>query len=115
MLCPLFCLELLRIIFFSPLFVSGQIFALVLMGFPALLPHAQAELVAVSETLRSDEKENRQYQQVLCVAESQESRLARFGALRKRPGYDVSDPWLVVGADDGGRDRSSSSRLNTSK
>mmetsp|Transcript_22725 Transcript_22725/g.49983 ORF Transcript_22725/g.49983 Transcript_22725/m.49983 type:complete len:478 (-) Transcript_22725:295-1728(-) len=53
-------------------------------------------LAPIQETLRTREQ-NRQYEEVLSVAASQESRLLQHGALRKAPGYDLSDPWLVSG------------------
>mmetsp|Transcript_16313 Transcript_16313/g.42020 ORF Transcript_16313/g.42020 Transcript_16313/m.42020 type:complete len:488 (-) Transcript_16313:56-1519(-) len=60
--------------------------------------------------------ENRQYQHVLAVAASQELRLTRHAALRKRPGYDLTDPWLAPSneADAGGGGSSSSAAAHRS-
>eukprot|EP00928_Gymnodinium_smaydae_P077705 TRINITY_DN6112_c0_g1_i1.p1 TRINITY_DN6112_c0_g1~~TRINITY_DN6112_c0_g1_i1.p1 ORF type:complete len:472 (+),score=133.85 TRINITY_DN6112_c0_g1_i1:78-1493(+) len=52
--------------------------------------------------------ECRQYQHVLAVATSQEQRLVTHAALRRRPGYDLTDPWLVS---DGAGGSSASTKL----
>jgi len=68
----------------------------------ALVPAAQAAMAPEPEALSlGSETENRQYQQVLSVAASQERRLVSHKAIRRRPGYDLNDPWLVVGDEDG--------------
>jgi len=65
----------------------------------ALVPQGQLALAQTPEQSIDRERENRQYQHLLSVAESQEQRLARFAALRTSPGYDLSDPWLVDASD----------------
>eukprot|EP00929_Paragymnodinium_shiwhaense_P069230 TRINITY_DN34923_c0_g1_i1.p1 TRINITY_DN34923_c0_g1~~TRINITY_DN34923_c0_g1_i1.p1 ORF type:complete len:542 (+),score=135.08 TRINITY_DN34923_c0_g1_i1:96-1628(+) len=59
---------------------------------------SSGEDLAIGEDL-SASLESRQYQRVLSVAASQERRLVSHRALRKRPGYDLSDPWLVAPAE----------------
>lgn len=73
----------------------------------SLVPVGQAGLTPQSETwaLAFEAEEPRQYQHILSVAESQEQRLSRYAALRKSPGYDLSDPWLDVGDSKGGCSR----------
>merc|ERR1740123_2265872 len=61
----------------------------------ALVPQGQLALAHTPEHAVDWERESRQYQHLLSVAESQEQRLARCAALRTSPGYDLSDPWLV--------------------
>mmetsp|Transcript_55811 Transcript_55811/g.103276 ORF Transcript_55811/g.103276 Transcript_55811/m.103276 type:complete len:464 (-) Transcript_55811:35-1426(-) len=61
----------------------------------ALVPAGQSLATVAPETLGAG-NENRQYQSVLAVAHSQEQRLVAHAALRKAPGYDLSDPWLVA-------------------
>merc|ERR1740123_754729 len=65
----------------------------------ALVPQGQLALAHTPEHAVDWERESRQYQHLLSVAESQEQRLARFAALRTSPGYDLSDPWLVDASD----------------
>lgn len=71
----------------------------------SLLPSAEQAAVAPKpETVSlGPETENRQYQHILSVATSQESRLKKHAAVRRTPkGYDLNDPWLVIGTQDGG-------------
>lgn len=70
----------------------------------AVTPDSQIGFVSRAETLQftgsaAEATDVRQYQHLLAVADSQEQRLVRHGALRCRPGYDLSDPWLAVTAD----------------
>lgn len=71
------------------------------MSSSALVPAAQAVLTPIAESLNlGRDADNRQYQHILNVAASQENRLARHAALRRCPGYNLDDPWLVVGDED---------------
>ena len=58
-----------------------------------------AETLCLQESGEEEAKENWQYQNLLSVASSQLQRLEQHGALRKCPGYDLSDPWLVAGSE----------------
>lgn len=84
------------------------------MASSALVPVGQAALAPEPEILSlGTESENRQYQQILSVAASQETRLIIHKGIRRRPGYDLKDPWLVVGDEDdsGGNKRSRYEKL----
>ncbi|CAK9079193.1 unnamed protein product [Durusdinium trenchii] len=81
-----------------------------LTGALALRPASQTALAAPPETPPGGLVENAQYQQVLAVAASQEQRLCKFGQLRKRPGYDLSDPFVVATSESDWSDRKPQSR-----
>ena len=57
------------------------------------------ETLCLRENAEDDANENWQYQNLLAVASSQIQRLEQHGALRRCPGYDLSDPWLVAGSE----------------
>ena len=58
-----------------------------------------AETLCLRENAEEEAQDNWQYQNLLSVASSQQQRLEQHGALRKCPGYDLSDPWLVASSD----------------
>lgn len=68
--------------------------ALSLLHSVALRPASQHALAPKPQRL--PENENAQYQGVLAVAFSQEQRLRQHGAIRKKLGYDLQDPFLVA-------------------
>eukprot|EP00931_Biecheleriopsis_adriatica_P048255 TRINITY_DN27889_c2_g1_i1.p1 TRINITY_DN27889_c2_g1~~TRINITY_DN27889_c2_g1_i1.p1 ORF type:complete len:497 (+),score=121.36 TRINITY_DN27889_c2_g1_i1:43-1491(+) len=76
-----------------------------------LCPPSQGGLVPAADAVElqlessaAEAADNRKYQNVFSVAEAQEQRLLQYGALRKKPGYDLSDPWLAVTSElDGSR------------